>query len=254
MNVKAPSESWTGHLLNTSQKLCRSSHLSGYLEVKWSVSLYVWVCMYVCMYIRVCMYVYMYECVCMYVYMHVCTYILCMYVYMYVCIYVCIYIYVCMYACVYVCKCVCMYVCMYVFIASWWSTSTAQCNSRIKQSCVGLNLISVCFEYLTQWAESIVTTLAGWGCQVATCARGLISHYDFCGYRANKLHLRTVGRPNPFGENSSIHRERGRTEEDIIVYKINLTNQGTWWQMHCKKTVRLRINRHTEEFTKSCWR
>jgi hypothetical protein len=33
-----------------------------------------------------------------------------------------------------------------------------------------------------------------------------------------------MGRPNPFGENSSIHWERERTDEDIIVYKINLKN------------------------------
>jgi hypothetical protein len=95
---------------------------------------------------------------------------------------------VCVYACMYVFVYVCMYVRMYVFIASWWSTSTATCSSRIKQSCVGLNHVSVCFECLTQWAESIVTTLADWGCQIATCARGHISHDDFSGYRANKLH------------------------------------------------------------------
>jgi len=85
---------------------------------------------------------------------------------------------------------VCFYVCMYVFIAARWSTSTATCNSWIKHSCVGLNHISVSFEYLTQRAESIIITHAVWWCQVATCASGHISHDDISGCRANKLHLK----------------------------------------------------------------
>ena len=75
---------------------------------------------------------------------------------------VCVCMYVCLYVCMYVCMYVCFYVCMYVFIAARWSTSTATCNSWIKHSCVGLNHISVSFEYLTQRAESIIITHAVW--------------------------------------------------------------------------------------------
>ena len=81
-----------------------------------------------------------------------------------------------------------MYVCVYRLMMIYFDSKSSY---WIKHSCVRLNHVSVCFEYLTKLAESMVTTVAGLGCQVATCTRGHISYDDISGYRANKLHLKS---------------------------------------------------------------